>query len=53
MLCSDRALNERYMAAGASFVAVGVDALLLSAATSALCQSYKPGAAAAGPPGAY
>ena len=53
VLCSDRALNERYMAAGASFVAVGVDALLLSAATSALCQSYKPGAAAAGPPGAY
>jgi 4-hydroxy-2-oxoheptanedioate aldolase len=53
VLCSDRALNERYMAAGASFVAVGVDALLLSAATSALCKSYKPGAAAAGPPGAY
>lgn len=53
VLCSDRALNERYMAAGASFVAVGVDALLLSAATSALWQSYKPGAAAAGPPGAY
>lgn len=53
VLCSDRALNERYMAAGASFVAVGVDALLLSAATSALCLSYKPDAAASGPPGSY
>lgn len=53
VLCSDRALNERYLQAGANFVAVGVDALLLSAATSALCRSYKPEAAASGPPGAY
>lgn len=53
VLCSDRTLNERYLAAGASFVAVGVDALLLSAATSALCRSYKPGAAASGPPASY
>ncbi|PKO85088.1 MAG: 2-keto-3-deoxy-L-rhamnonate aldolase, partial [Betaproteobacteria bacterium HGW-Betaproteobacteria-12] len=53
VLCSDRQLNQRYMAAGANFVAVGVDALLLSAATTALCQSYKPAAVAAGVPGSY
>jgi len=53
VLCGDRQLNERYMAAGANFVAVGVDALLLSAATSALCQTYKPETAASGPPGSY
>ena len=53
VLCSDRQLNERYMAAGANFVAVGVDALLLSAATTALCREYKPTTVAGGPPGAY
>ncbi|KAB2928478.1 MAG: 4-hydroxy-2-oxoheptanedioate aldolase [Dechloromonas sp.] len=53
VLCSDRQLNGRYLAAGASFVAVGVDALLLSAATTALCQTYKPQAAPAGLPGSY
>lgn len=53
VLCSDRQLNERYMAAGANFVAVGVDALLLSAATTALCREYKPTTADSGPPGAY
>lgn len=53
VLCSDRQLNGRYLAAGARFVAVGVDALLLSAATTALCRSYKPQAAPAGLPGSY
>lgn len=53
VLCSDRRLNERYLAAGASFVAVGVDALLLSAATTALSQTYKPQAASTGLPGSY
>jgi 4-hydroxy-2-oxoheptanedioate aldolase len=42
VLCGDKALNDRYMAAGARFVAVGVDALLLTAASSALRQVYKP-----------
>ncbi|MDE2440515.1 MAG: 4-hydroxy-2-oxoheptanedioate aldolase [Betaproteobacteria bacterium] len=53
VLCSDRQLNDRYMGAGANFVAVGIDALLLTAATTALCRSYKPEAASAGVPGSY
>lgn len=53
VLCSDRALNETYLQAGANFVAVGIDALLLSAATTALCQQYKPEAAAGAMPGSY
>ncbi len=54
VLCSDRSLNERYMAAGARFVAVGVDALLLTGATTALRQSYKPDPEGSGqPPGSY
>jgi len=53
VLCSDRQLNERYLAAGAGFVAVGVDALLLSAATGALLDRYKPGRGADGAPGTY
>lgn len=42
VLCGDRALNARYRAAGARFIAVGVDSMLLAAATSALCAEYKP-----------
>jgi len=42
VLCSDQSLNARYRAAGARFVAVGVDALLLAGATSELCRAYKP-----------
>ena len=42
VLCSDQALNARYRAAGARFLAVGVDALLLAGATTALCAEYKP-----------
>ena len=53
VLCRDKALNDRYMQAGARFVAVGVDALLLTAATTALCRIYKPDATAAGVPGSY
>ncbi|MCB1864073.1 MAG: hypothetical protein KDG50_01470 [Chromatiales bacterium] len=41
VLCSDPDLNRRYIEAGANFVAVGVDALLLAAATSELCGRYK------------
>jgi 4-hydroxy-2-oxoheptanedioate aldolase len=43
VLCSDKAIVARYFAAGARFIAVGVDALLLAAATSELRTSYKPG----------
>lgn len=53
VLCSDKALNDRYMRAGANFVAVGVDALLLTAATTMLCRLYKPDPAATGVPGSY
>ena len=42
VLCGDRALIARYQAAGARFVAVGVDSMILSAATSQLCAIYKP-----------
>ncbi len=41
VLCSDKALNQRYIDAGARFVAVGVDALLLAGATTELLRSYK------------
>ena len=46
VLCSDKALNAQYMLAGATFVAVGVDALLLTKATSDLLSEYKSGATA-------
>lgn len=41
VLCSDEALNQRYRDAGARFIAVGVDALLLAAATSGLLATYR------------
>ena len=41
VLCSDPALNERYIAAGARFVAVGVDTLLLAGATTGLLRRYR------------
>lgn len=41
VLCADKALNQRYIEAGANFVAVGVDALLLAQASSELCAVYK------------
>ncbi|NKF20752.1 aldolase/citrate lyase family protein [Solimonas marina] len=42
VLCTDKPLVARYHAAGARFIAVGVDVLLLAAATSRLCAEYKP-----------
>lgn len=42
VLCGERQFATRYREAGARFIAVGVDTLLLSAATSALCAEYKP-----------
>lgn len=41
VLCTDKELNERYISAGAKFVAVGVDTLLLANATTTLCKNYK------------
>jgi 4-hydroxy-2-oxoheptanedioate aldolase len=41
VLCSDQNLNQQYMAAGANFVAIGVDALLLTGATSQLLSQYR------------
>lgn len=51
VLCSDKTLNQRYMDAGANFVAVGVDALLLAKATSDLLGEYKGGVQTV--PGSY
>lgn len=42
VLVGDKAYADRYRQAGARFIAVGVDTLLLSAATSALCAEYMP-----------
>lgn len=53
VLCSDQALNEQYIRAGANFVAVGVDALLLTAATSALRNSYRAAPAGQGIASSY
>jgi 4-hydroxy-2-oxoheptanedioate aldolase len=41
VLCTDKQLVSQYREAGARFMAVGVDSLLLSAATTALCLEYK------------
>jgi 4-hydroxy-2-oxoheptanedioate aldolase len=41
VLCGDRNLVARYRDAGARFIAVGVDSMLLAAATTALCRDYK------------
>ena len=41
VLCTDKSLNQQFMQAGATFVAVGVDALLLAKATSELLADYK------------
>ncbi len=42
VLCGDKAIVQRYFEAGARFIAVGVDALLLAAATTQLRQEYRP-----------
>jgi 4-hydroxy-2-oxoheptanedioate aldolase len=41
VLCTNKQLVSQYQAAGARFMAVGVDSLLLSAATTALCLEYQ------------
>jgi len=43
VLCGDKTLALKYQEAGARFIAVGIDTLLLSAATTALCAEYKTG----------
>lgn len=40
ILCGDEALARRYIAQGASFVAVGVDTLILGHATKALAEKF-------------
>lgn len=42
VLAGDKIIIQKYINAGATFVAVGVDALLLAAATKSLCMEYKP-----------
>ncbi|MBL8453741.1 MAG: 2-keto-3-deoxy-L-rhamnonate aldolase [Zoogloea sp.] len=53
VLCGDRALVARYREAGARFIAVGVDSMLLAAATSRLCASYTGGASGDAPGSSY
>ena len=43
ILATDPALAQQYLAAGALFVAVGLDSNLLVTAARALAQRYKPG----------
>ena len=52
ILTSDPALIQDYLDAGALFVAVGVDTVLLVQAASALARRWKPAAALAGTPAA-
>jgi 4-hydroxy-2-oxoheptanedioate aldolase len=53
VLCGDKNLVRCYREAGARFIAVGVDAMLLAAATSRLCAEYKPELANHAVPGSY
>lgn len=53
VLCGDKRIVERYRDAGARFIAVGVDSLLLAAATAALCTEYKSGLQASNISGSY
>jgi 4-hydroxy-2-oxoheptanedioate aldolase len=53
VLCGDKVLVARYRSAGARFIAVGVDSLLLAAATTALCSDYKFDPFARRPAGSY
>ena len=43
VLCGDPALVQRYRDAGARFIAIGVDSMLLAAATSKLLDAYRSG----------
>jgi len=53
VLCSDEPLNQRYLAAGARFVAVGVDALLLASSTTRLLRTYRTNSSADEMPSSY
>ncbi len=53
VLCGDKALIRRYEDAGARFVAVGVDSMILSGATSALCDEFIPRPGGRGVSGRY
>lgn len=53
VLCGNKTLAIKYRDAGARFIAVSVDSLLLSAATSALCAEYKPELNATGAANSY
>jgi len=53
VLCGDKTLIRRYEAAGARFVAVGVDSMILSGATSALRAQFIPGTGDGGVAGSY
>ena len=46
VLCAEQAIVKKYSDAGARFIAVGVDALLLAAATTELRRIYQPDAGA-------
>lgn len=43
VLCSEKHIVEIYSEAGARFIAIGVDGLLLAAATTELLNSFRPG----------
>jgi len=53
VLCGDKTLVARYREAGARFIAVGVDSMLLAAATSNLCAEYKTPREGRAYPGSY
>lgn len=53
VLCGDPALVRRYREAGARFIAVGVDSMLLAAATTSLATAYKTGGEVNVPGGSY
>lgn len=53
VLCGNKILIRRYEDAGARFVAVGVDSMLLSGATSALRAEYIPGDGGGGVAASY
>jgi len=42
VLCSEKPIVQRYSEAGARFIAIGVDGLLLAAASTELLNSYRP-----------
>lgn len=53
VLCGNKTLIHRYEEAGARFVAVGVDSMILSGATSMLRAQYIPGDGDGGVAGSY